>query len=107
MAQQSLDPLNNVELVGVLASECVQRELSDGRTVLQWRMKITPPEGASTTVPCATDISSVQKKLLGAQVGTAFAMSGSVTTRFWVSAGQTGSRVEILVTRADKCKLNT
>lgn len=107
MAQQTLNPLNSVTIVGVLASECNVRELPDGRSVAQWRMKISPPGEISTSVPCASDNPSIQKKLIGAAVGTAFSLEGAVTTRFWVAAGQTGSRVEILVTRAEKCKLST
>lgn len=107
MAQQILVPLNSVSIVGVLASECIVRELPDGRSVAQWRMKISPPGETSTSVPCASDNPSILKKLVGASVGTAFSLEGSVATRFWVAAGQTGSRVEILVTRAEKCKIST
>lgn len=107
MAQQTLTPMNTVSLVGVLASECVLRELPDGRCVAQWRMKISPPGETSTSVPCASDNPAIHKKLIGAAIGSAFSLEGSVATRFWVAAGQTGSRVEILVTRAEKCKLST
>ena len=106
MAQQLLEPTNFVRIVGVLAAEPSTRELPDGRTVTQWRMKVSVPGEVATSVPCTSGNPNIQKKLSALAVGTSLLIEGSVASRFWVTAGQTGSRVEIQVTHAEKCKLN-
>lgn len=107
MPQQTLEPLNVVRIVGVIAGDCVVRELAEGRSVTQWRMKVSVPGEPTVSVPCAAEAASIQKKIQSLPAGTPMLIEGSVASRYWVSSGQTGSRVEIQVTHAEKCKLNT
>jgi len=105
MPQQLLPYTNSVDLVGTLASVPVARELADGEIVLQWRMKICVIGEPASSVPCATRTPSVIRKLEKCEVGTTLSLHGSVVSRFWVSAGATGSRVEVAVTSAEKCRI--
>ncbi len=105
MPQQLLPQTNNVDVIGTLASVPILRELADGEVVLQWRMKVCVEGEPPTSIPCATRQSSVIKKMEKFEPGVALALKGSVVSRYWVSAGATGSRVEVAVTSAEKCRL--
>ena len=105
MPQQLLPQTNTVDLVGTLASVPPLRELADGEVVLQWRMKVCADGEPPASIPCATRQISLIKKMEKFEPGVALALQGSVVSRFWVSAGATGSRVEVAVTSAEKCRL--
>lgn len=107
MALQTLNQINRVELVGTLASPPVLRELRDGESVMQWRMKICVDGEPSTSVPCSSVVPSVIRRVSKLEPGAALVATGSVVSRFWVSAGATGSRVEVMVTAAEKCRLES
>ena len=106
MVQQVLEQTNHVRIVGVVASETVVRELPNRSRVLQWRVKVADGDGPTVSIPCATDSAPVMKRVEAMPVGTAVALEGSVATRFWMSNGQMGSRVEVRVTHAERCRLS-
>ena len=102
----SSDLTNHVRIVGVVASETVVRELPNGSRVLQWRVKVADGEGPTVSIPCTTDIAPVMKRIEAMPVGTAVALEGAVGSRFWMSNGQMGSRVEVRVKHAERCKIS-
>lgn len=106
MAQQVLDQTNQVRIVGTLASETVARELPDGSRILQWRVKVAEAGNPSVSIPCTTDSPPVIKRIEAMPVGTAVALEGSIGSRFWMSNGQMGSRVEVRVSHAERCRLS-
>lgn len=106
MAQQVLDQTNHVRLVGTIVSETLTRELPDGTRVLQWRIKVADGENPAVSIPCTTDTPSIIKRIEAMPLGTAVAIDGLVASRYWMSNGQMGSKVEVRVTQAERCRLS-
>ena len=97
---------NNVVVVnGYLSSELVERELSDGSVVTQWRLKVPRQnETGSDSIPCSTVTPSVLKVLQKADLHMAFEAEGDIRSRYWNAGGVTGSRVEVNVIKLRKLK---
>ena len=107
MPQQTLPYTNATAIVGTVASTPLLREVGDGEQVLQSRMRVCIPGEPAVTVPCTTRSPALIRKVEKCDVGAALSLRGSVVSRFWVSAGATGSRVEVVVTAAERCRLES
>lgn len=101
----AINSYNQVTIQGHVSSALTQRELADGTVITQWRLKVPREnESGSDSIPCSTLSAPVLKLLERATDETIFETQGEIRSRFWNSAGVTGSRVEVNVTKMRKIK---
>jgi len=97
---------NVVFLRGRLAAAPVPRALPSGDEIISFRLTVDRPAEAGDTrarvdsIDCATLAARVRRCLERARPGDCLEVHGALHRRFWRSAGNLGSRYEVVVASA-------
>ena len=113
-AQESIDQQEAERMADKMRK--AEFNLEDFKNQLQQIKKMGSLESIMGLIP---GMGKMMKQMQGAQpsekemkrieampVGTAVALEGAVGSRFWMSNGQMGSRVEVRVKHAERCKIS-
>jgi single-strand DNA-binding protein len=107
----TVEPRNEVVLVGRLAAAAEGRELPSGDLLTSWRLVVDrppsrrrPPEGVRPatvdTLDCVAWLGGVQRSAVAWVPGDLIAVEGALRRRFWRGASGSSSRYEVEVTKA-------
>jgi single-strand DNA-binding protein len=101
MSADTTSRCNQVQLVGRLAADAVQRELPSGDRLATFRLVIDRPESAVgprvDTIDCAVWRSDLRRRVVAWGAGDVLRVEGELRRRFWRAGAGVASRYEVEV----------
>lgn len=96
---------NEVQLVGRLAADPVERTLPSGDVLVTWRLVVRRPAHSRRgppvdTIDCVAWVTRLRRSATRWSAGDIIECAGALRRRFWRTAGGAVSRCEVEVSRA-------